>query len=128
MYFSGDLSLREFLITGKNGRAQWCFLAPLTLLGYYDLPTLTNHRSTTGITVTLRIIPTSLAPQPDEVRFQFDCNDGRVIQCSITDDALRDLIDFHRVKNTDEDTSRVLLPEVERLANAKYDARRLEED
>ena len=118
----------DVIITGKIPGAQWCFLAALILSGYYSLPTLTNHRSATGIAVSLRIIPTSLAPQPDEVRFQFDCDDGRVIQCSITDDALRDLIDFHRVKNTDEDTSRVLLPEVERLANAKYDARRLEED
>ena len=78
--------------------------------------------------MSLRIIPKSLAPQPDEVRFQFECDDGKIIQCSITGETLRDLIDFHRVKNTDEDTCRVLLPEVERLANAKYDARRLEED
>jgi hypothetical protein len=78
--------------------------------------------------VSLKIIPKSLAPQPDEVRFQFDCDDGSIIQCSITNDTLRDLIDFHHVKNTDEDIRRVLLPEIERLANAKYDARRLEED
>ena len=70
--------------------------------------------------MSLKIIPKSLAPQPDEVRFQFDCGDGRIIQCSITADALRDLIDFHHVKNTDEDTRRVLLPEIRaRLANAK---------
>jgi hypothetical protein len=78
--------------------------------------------------VSLRLIPKSLAPQSDGVRFQFDCDDGKVIQCSITDDTLRDLVDFHHVKNTDEDTCRVLLPEIERLANAKYDAGRLEED
>jgi hypothetical protein len=78
--------------------------------------------------VSLRINPKSLAPRPDEVHFQFDSGEGGIIQCRVTDETLRDLIDFHHVKNTDEDTSRVLLPEIERLANAKYDARRLEED
>lgn len=78
--------------------------------------------------MSLKIILKSLASRPEAVRFQVDCDDGGIIQCIITADALRDLIDFHHVKNTHEDTSRVLLPEIERLANAKYDARRLEED
>ena len=64
--------------------------------------------------MSLRIIPKSLAPQPNEVRFQFESDDGKIVQCSVMDETLRDLIDFHRVKNTDADTSRVLLPEIER--------------
>jgi hypothetical protein len=40
---------------------------------------------------------------------------------------LADLADFHRIKSAAADAPPVLLPEIERLANAKYDAGRLEE-
>jgi hypothetical protein len=45
----------------------------------------------------------------------------------VADIALRDLIDFHRIKTTAADASRVLLAEIERLVNAKFDAERFEE-
>jgi hypothetical protein len=41
--------------------------------------------------------------------------------------ALRDLIDFHRIQSNKYKALRALLPEIERLANAKCDAGRFEE-
>jgi hypothetical protein len=38
------------------------------------------------------------------------------------------LIDFHRIKSTESEALRALLPEIERLVNAKYDAERFEEN
>jgi hypothetical protein len=53
---------------------------------------------------------------------------GRTIRCGIADAALRDLIDFHRIKGTEDQALRALLTEIERLANAKCDAGRFEEN
>jgi hypothetical protein len=80
-----------------------------------------------GSVLPLKIIPESLEAQADGVRFQSDCGDGNIV-CGITDTALRDLLDFHRVKSTAAGASRALLPEIERLVNAKCDAGRFEED
>jgi hypothetical protein len=43
-------------------------------------------------------------------------------------DVLRDLLAYHRFEGAGDDVLRALLPEIERLANAKSDAGRLEED
>jgi hypothetical protein len=77
--------------------------------------------------VSLTVIVESLEAHAKGVLFQCDCGDGK-IDGGITDTALRDLIDFHRIKSTAADASRVLLPELERIVNAKCDAGRFEED
>jgi hypothetical protein len=41
---------------------------------------------------------------------------------------LRDLIDFHRINSTNDEALRALLPELERLVNAKCNAGRFEEN
>jgi hypothetical protein len=60
--------------------------------------------------------------------FRCDCGDGKIIQCAIADIALRDLVDYHRTNKTAADVSQVLLAEIERIANAKFNAGRFEED
>jgi hypothetical protein len=76
--------------------------------------------------VSLTVIVESLEAHAKGVLFRCDCGDGQVV-CGITDTALRDLIDFLRIKRTVADASRAFLPEIERLANAKCDAGRFEE-
>jgi hypothetical protein len=77
--------------------------------------------------VSLKVIARSLEARAEGVLFQCD-RGGETISCGILALALRDLIDFHRIKNTEADAFRVLLPEIERLVNAKYDAGRIEKD
>jgi hypothetical protein len=77
--------------------------------------------------VSLTIIAESLTAQTYGFSFQSDA-DGKIVQCGITDVALADLVDFHHVKSAAADAPPVLLPEIERLANTKYEAGRLEED
>jgi hypothetical protein len=76
--------------------------------------------------MSLRVITGSLSAQSKGLYFQCDCN-GRPLRCGISDTALRELIDFHRFKDSRDKALRTLLPEIERLANAKYDAGRFEE-
>jgi len=73
------------------------------------------------------VIPRSLDAQADGMRFQCRFGD-KIIECGIVDAALRDLVTFHRIKKTEDNPLRVLLPEFERLVVAKYEAGRLEED
>jgi hypothetical protein len=77
--------------------------------------------------VSLRVVFDSLSAQSQGLFFQCD-RDGKIIQCGIADVALRDLIDFHRLKSSENKALRALLPEIERLANAKCDAGRFEEN
>src|ERR1700692_640853 len=81
-----------------------------------------------GLVVSLTIIEESLTAQTYGLGFQSDCADGKIVQCGITNLALADLVDFHHIKGAAAGALRVLLPEIERLANAKYEAGRLEED
>ena len=78
--------------------------------------------------MSLTIIEESLTAQTYGLGFQSDCADGKIVQCGITNLALADLVDFHQVKSPAADAPLVLLLEIERLANAKYQAGRLEED
>jgi hypothetical protein len=79
--------------------------------------------------VSLTLTAESLKTQTDGITFRCDCGAGRTLQCGITDIALRDLVGFHHLDSIDADAyGRVLLPEIERLANAKYEVGRLEED
>jgi hypothetical protein len=77
--------------------------------------------------VSLRIIFESFNAQSKGLCFQCD-RAGEIIQCGIADVALRDLIDFHRIKSTNDEALRALLPELERLVNAKCNAGRFEEN
>ena len=78
-------------------------------------------------TLRLRVVAGSLKAQPEGLRFQ--CAHGdKTVQCGIVDTALLDLIGFHRIQQTQDGPFRVLLPEIERLVNAKHDAGRFEED
>jgi hypothetical protein len=77
--------------------------------------------------VSLTVIVESLEARAEGVLFKCD-RGSDTIPCGILALALRDLIDFHRIKSTPEDAFRVLLPEIERLVNAKFDAGRIEKD
>lgn len=77
--------------------------------------------------MSLKVVFDSFSAQSKGLCFQCDC-DGEMIQCGIADVALRDLIDFHRIKSAEDEALRALLPEIQRLANAKCDAGRFEEN
>jgi hypothetical protein len=57
-----------------------------------------------------------------------DQDTGTKVACAITDAALRDLIDFHRLNSADSDLIHVVVSELVRLANAKYNAARYAEN
>jgi hypothetical protein len=77
--------------------------------------------------MSLRVIFDSLSAQSKGLCFQCD-RDGKTIQCGIAQATLHDLIDFHRIQSNKYKALRALLPEIERLANAKCDAGRFEEN
>jgi hypothetical protein len=77
--------------------------------------------------VWLRVVFDSLSAQSDGLSFRCD-DGGRALPCGIADTALRDLIDFHRVKSNERTALRTLVSEIERLVNAKSDAGRFEEN
>jgi hypothetical protein len=61
--------------------------------------------------------------------FAFQCEDGtQQTACSIAAETLRDITDFHQFKGSPEEGFRALLPEIERLVNAKLNAGRREEN
>ena len=76
--------------------------------------------------MSLKIIFGSFSAQSEGLCFQCD-RDGEIIQCGIADVAVRDLIDFHRIEITDDDSVRALMSEIKRLVYAKCDAGRFEE-
>ena len=77
--------------------------------------------------MSLKVIARSLSAQSKGLCFQCE-RDGKIIQCGIADAALRELIDFHSIKGAQDKALRALLPETERLVNAKCDAGRFEEN
>ena len=59
----------------------------------------------------------------------FQCRQGgKTIDCGVASDVLRDLLAFYRLERPGEEAYRALLPEIERLANAKSEAGRFEDD
>jgi hypothetical protein len=59
----------------------------------------------------------------------FESRDGtKVVTCGISRDALADLGSYHRLNGADDEVFRALRPEIERLANAKYRAGRLDDN
>ena len=77
--------------------------------------------------MSLKVVFDSFSAQSKGLCFQCD-RDGEIIQCGIAEVALRDLVDFHRIQSTESEALRALLPEIERLANAKCDAGQFEEN
>ncbi len=75
--------------------------------------------------VSLRVIAGSLEAHPAGLSFKCG-REGETIVCGVASDVLRDLLYFHRLEG--DDAFRALLPEIERLANAKSEAGRFEED
>ena len=77
--------------------------------------------------MSLRVIAESLRAQSAGLSFQ--CNqDGKTFDCCIASDVLRDLLTFYRLERSGEHALHALLPEVERLAEAKSSAGRFEEN
>ena len=75
----------------------------------------------------LKVMPGSLETRAEGLLFQCHYLE-QPVQCGILDVALRDLLDFHRVKSTQDQAFGVILHEIERLVNAKFSANRFEEN
>jgi hypothetical protein len=121
-----DLESRKLEIWGKVGRQRrpfWPSRAPRDSIANRASRITVGERA-----VLLTIIAESFTARTYGFSFQSDCADGKIVQCGIMDVALADLADFHHVKSAATDAPLVLLLEIERLANAKYEAGRLEED
>jgi hypothetical protein len=74
----------------------------------------------------LQVIAGSL--EAESAGLSFQCHqDGETIDCGVVGDVLHDLLAFHGL-GLGDDAFRALLPEIERLANAKSDAGRFEEN
>jgi hypothetical protein len=69
------------------------------------------------------------SPSEESRGFSLHSDDGETkLVCAISDAALRELVDFHRREHPASVLAKVLVSEIERLANAKYGARRFEEN
>jgi hypothetical protein len=77
--------------------------------------------------VSLRVIAGSLKAHSGGLSFQCD-HDETTINCCVASDVLRDLLAFRRLESSGDNAFRALLPEIERLANAKFEAGRFEEN
>jgi hypothetical protein len=77
--------------------------------------------------VSLRVIPGSFRARSAALLFQCD-QDGKTIDCGLASDALRDLLFIYRLDRSGRHGFRALLPEIERLANAKSETGRFEDD
>jgi hypothetical protein len=75
----------------------------------------------------LKVIPETIAAASQSLSFQ--CNGGdKAISCSITVDAVNDLIQFHRLDVSGDEAVNALIKEIERLANEKFSAGRVEKN
>jgi hypothetical protein len=71
--------------------------------------------------VSLRVVAGRLDLSSDSIVCQLDDGVTRVV-CTIARQALRDLGDYHQLSGSEEAVFSQLLPEIERLANAKSEA------
>jgi hypothetical protein len=72
----------------------------------------------------LKVIPETIVAASQ--RLSFRCNGGdTAISCSITVDAVNDLIQFHRLDVSGDEAVNALIKEIERLANEKFSAGRV---
>jgi hypothetical protein len=63
----------------------------------------------------------------DGLLFQYELS-GQVFQCGIFEQALRDLLDFHRDNSSEDDIFRAVLTEIQRMVTAKYQSHRFEDN
>jgi hypothetical protein len=77
--------------------------------------------------VPLRVIVGSLQVHSAGMSFQCD-HHGKTINCGVASDVMRDLLTFYRLEHFSDNAFRAVLPEIERLANAKRNAGRFEEN
>jgi hypothetical protein len=75
----------------------------------------------------LKVILETLSAGPQGPAFQCD-NGVKKIGGSIAADTLLDIMDFHRIKGTQEYGFGALLPEIERLLNAKSESGKFEQN
>ena len=75
----------------------------------------------------LKVILGTLNARPQSLAFQCD-NGVKNITGSIAADTLLDMMDFHRIKGSQEYGFQTLLPEIERLLNAKSEAGKFEDN
>jgi hypothetical protein len=73
----------------------------------------------------LKVLIGTLNARPQSLAFQCD-NGVKNITGSIAADTLLDIMDFHRIKGSQEYGFQALLPEIERLLNAKSESRKFE--
>lgn len=80
----------------------------------------------------MRVIWLKVIPETIEAvsqRLSFQCSGGeRTINCSITVEAVGDLIQFHRLDVSQGEAVDALVKEIERLANEKFDDGRVEQN
>jgi hypothetical protein len=80
----------------------------------------------------MRVIWLKVLPETIEAasqRLSFQCSGGeRTINCSITVEAVGDLIQFHRLDFSQGEAVDVLVKEIERLANEKFNDGRVEKN
>jgi Protein of unknown function (DUF1488) len=75
----------------------------------------------------LSVVPGTIVVAPDRLLFQ--CNIGeKSIACSITAEALDDILHFHRLDVSKDEAFDTLLKEIERTANGKFGDGRVERD
>ena len=75
----------------------------------------------------LNVVPGTIVVAPDRLLFQ--CNIGeKSIACSITAEALDDILHFHRLDVSKDVAFDTLLKEIERTANGKFGDGRVERD
>jgi hypothetical protein len=75
----------------------------------------------------LNVVPGTIVVAPDRLLFQ--CNIGeKSIVCSITAEALDDILHFHRLDVSKDEAYDTLLKEIERTANGKFGDGRVERD
>lgn len=77
--------------------------------------------------MSLTVVADSLRAESGGLLFEANSPSG-LIQCAISEDALRDLLDFHAARSTKDETSRLVLSEIERLAAAKCELGRFEQN
>jgi hypothetical protein len=75
----------------------------------------------------LKIVPGTFVVAPD--RLLFECNIGEnSIACSITVEALDDILHFHGLDVSKDEAFDTFLKEIERTANGKFGDGRVEQD
>ena len=79
--------------------------------------------------MSLSMVAAELDLKSHGLSFEFhDGDESNPVPCKVTMQVLQDLGGFHNLSFTPEEVADVLIPELDRLAIAKYRAGRLEDD